>query len=74
LWGYPFRACYRILPLSGSGGGVTSGIEANPCGFHGRVCVRGSGIWRLVHVGPKWPHGMAYDDTRHIDVDKRGGS
>jgi hypothetical protein len=25
-------------------------------------------------VGPEWSHGMAYDDTRHIDVAKRGGS
>jgi hypothetical protein len=33
--------------------------------FHGRVWARGYGIWRLAHVGPKWSHGMAYDDTRH---------
>jgi hypothetical protein len=26
------------------------------------------------HVGPEWSHGMAYDDTRHTDVAKRGGS
>jgi hypothetical protein len=25
-------------------------------------------------VGPEWSHGMAYDDTKHIDVAKRGGS
>jgi hypothetical protein len=25
-------------------------------------------IWHMVHVGPEWSHGMAYDDTRHIDV------
>jgi hypothetical protein len=25
-------------------------------------------------VGPEWSHGMAYDDTRHTDVAKRGGS
>jgi hypothetical protein len=34
----------------------------------------GSGIWRMVHVGPEWSHGMAYDDTRHTDVAKRRGS
>jgi hypothetical protein len=39
------------------------------------VCgLGGSGIWRMVHVGPEWSHGMAYDNTRHIDVGKRGGS
>jgi hypothetical protein len=25
-------------------------------------------------VGPEWSHGMAYDDTRHIDVAKKVGS
>jgi hypothetical protein len=29
---------------------------------------------RMAHVGPVWSHGMAYDDTRHTDVAKRGGS
>jgi hypothetical protein len=38
------------------------------------VWVRGSGIWRMAHVGPEWSHGMSYDDTRHTDVAKRGGS
>jgi hypothetical protein len=38
------------------------------------VWVRGSGIWRMAHVGPEWSHGMAYDDNRHTDVAKRGGS
>jgi hypothetical protein len=39
------------------------------------VCgLGGSGIWRMAHVGPKWSNGMAYDDTRHINVAKRGGS
>jgi hypothetical protein len=28
----------------------------------------------MAHVGAKWSHDMAYDDTRHIDVAKRGGS
>jgi hypothetical protein len=27
-----------------------------------------------VHMGPEWSHGMAYDDTRHTNVAKRGGS
>jgi hypothetical protein len=22
----------------------------------------------MVHVGPEWSHGMAYDDTRHTDM------
>jgi hypothetical protein len=42
--------------------------------FHGRVWVRGLGIWRMTHVGPEWSHGMSYDDTRDIDVAKRGDS
>jgi hypothetical protein len=28
----------------------------------------------MAHVAPKWSHVMAYDDTRHIDVAKSGGS
>jgi hypothetical protein len=28
----------------------------------------------MAHVGPEWSHGMAYDDTRHTNVTKRGGS
>jgi hypothetical protein len=24
-------------------------------------------------MGSEWSHGMAYDDTRHIDIAKRGG-
>jgi hypothetical protein len=28
----------------------------------------------MVHVGPDGSHGMAYDDTRHTDVAKRGDS
>jgi hypothetical protein len=28
----------------------------------------------MTHVGPEWSHGMKYDDTKHIDVAKRGGS
>jgi hypothetical protein len=38
------------------------------------VWVRGSGIWRMSHVGPEWSHGMASGDTRHTGVAKRGGS
>jgi hypothetical protein len=26
----------------------------------------------MAHVSPEWSHGMAYDETRHIDVAKRG--
>jgi hypothetical protein len=28
----------------------------------------------MARVGPKWPHGMAYDSNRHTDVTKRGCS
>jgi hypothetical protein len=28
----------------------------------------------MVHVGPEWSLGMAYDNTRHTNVAKRGGS
>jgi hypothetical protein len=35
--------------------------------FHGRVWVRGSGIWRMAHVGLEWSHGMTYDETRHTN-------
>jgi hypothetical protein len=28
----------------------------------------------MAHVGLEWSQGMAYDDSRHIDMDKRGGS
>jgi hypothetical protein len=58
----------------GIGQGVTSGIRADPRGFTGVCGLGGSGIWRMAHVGPEWSHGMAYDDTRHTDVAKRGGS
>jgi hypothetical protein len=58
----------------GIGQGVTSGIRADPRGFTGVCGLGGSGIWRMTHVGPEWSHGMAYDDTTHIDVAKRGGS
>jgi hypothetical protein len=58
----------------GIGRGVTSGIRADPRGFTGVCGLGGSAIWRMTHVGPEWSHGMAYDDTRHTDVAKRGGS
>jgi hypothetical protein len=28
----------------------------------------------MAHVGLEWSHSMAYDDTRHIYMAKRGGS
>lgn len=28
----------------------------------------------MAHVGLEWSHDMAYDDTRHTDMTKRGGS
>jgi hypothetical protein len=58
----------------GIGRGVTSGMRADPRGFMGVCGVRGSGIWCMAHVGLEWSHDMAYDDTRHPDVAKRGGS
>jgi hypothetical protein len=47
---------------------------ADPRGFTGVCGLGGSGIWSMTHVGPEWSHGMAYDDTRHTDVVKRGSS
>jgi hypothetical protein len=58
----------------GIGRGVTSGIGAYPRGFTAVCGLGGSGIWPMAHVGPEWSHGKAYDDTRHTDVAKRGGS
>ncbi len=57
----------------GIGWGVTRGIRADPRGFTGVCGLGGSGIWRMVHVGPEWSHGMAYDDIRHTNLAKRGG-
>jgi hypothetical protein len=56
------------------GWGVTSGIRVDSRGFTGICGLEGSVIWRMMHVGLEWSHGMAYDDTRHTDVAKRGGS
>jgi hypothetical protein len=58
----------------GIGRGVTSGIRADPRGFTGVCGLGDSGIWHMAHVGPEWSHDMAYDDTRHTDVAKRGVS
>jgi hypothetical protein len=58
----------------GIGWGCYKWYQSRPSWFHGRVWVRGSGIWRMAHVGPEWSHGMAYDDSRYTDVAKRGGS
>jgi hypothetical protein len=38
------------------------------------VWVRGSGIWRMAHVGLERSYSMVYNDTRHTDVAKREGS
>jgi hypothetical protein len=56
------------------GRGVTSGIRVDPRGFTGVCGLEGPGIWRMAHVGLELSHGMAYDDTRHTNVAKRGGS
>jgi hypothetical protein len=58
----------------GIGRGVTSGIRIDPQGFMGMCGLGGLDIWRMAHVNPEWSHDMAYDDTRHTDVAKRGGS
>jgi hypothetical protein len=58
----------------GIGRCVTSDIRTDPRGFTGMCGLGGLDIWRMTHVGPEWSHGKAYDDTRHIDVAKRGGS
>jgi hypothetical protein len=58
----------------GIGRDVTSGIRADPQGFTGVCGLGGLGIWRMAHVGPEWSHDMAYDDTRHTYVAKRGDS
>jgi hypothetical protein len=58
----------------GIGWGVTNGIRADSRGFTGVCGLRGSGTWHMVHVGPEWSHVMTYEDTRHTDVAKRGGS
>jgi hypothetical protein len=58
----------------GIGHRVTSGIRTDPRGFTCVCGLGGSGIWSMAHVGPEWSHGMAYDDTRHTDMAKRGGS
>jgi hypothetical protein len=42
--------------------------------FHERVWARSSGIWRMTHVGPKWSHGLAYDEIGQTDVAKKVGS
>jgi hypothetical protein len=54
--------------------GVLQWYQSRPSWFHGRVWVRGSGIWCMAHVGLEWSHYIAYDDTRHTYLAKRGGS
>jgi hypothetical protein len=64
------------VSIAGPGIGhcVTSGIKADPRCFTDVCGLGGSGIWRMVHVGPEWSHGMAYDDTIHANMAKKGGS
>jgi hypothetical protein len=58
----------------GIGRGVTSGIKAEPRDFTG-VC--GLGVW-VYGAWRMWAQSshmtLAYDDTRHTDVAKSGGS
>jgi hypothetical protein len=56
------------------GWGVTSGIRSDPRGFTSVCGLGGLGIWHMAYVGPEWSHGMVYDDIRHTDMAKRGGS
>jgi hypothetical protein len=58
----------------GIGRGVTNGIRADPQGFTGVCGLGGSGVWHMAHVGLEWTHGMAYDNTRHTYMAKRGSS
>jgi hypothetical protein len=57
----------------GIGRGVMSGIRADPHGFTG-VCGLRVRYMCMAHVGLEWSHDMAYDDTRHTNMAKRGGS
>jgi hypothetical protein len=66
---------YETHPaLSLKSGCDRSGIRANSRGFTGVCGLGGLGIWRMEHVDLEWSHGMQYDDTRHTNVVKRGGS
>jgi hypothetical protein len=58
-WSRDWMGCYKWY-------------QRRPSRFHGRVWARG--FRYMAHVGPEWSHGMAYDDTRHTDMAKRGGS
>jgi hypothetical protein len=72
---YDPRELPRVSTVGpGIGRGVTSGIRADPRGFTGMCGLGGSGIWRMAHVVPKCSHGKSYDNTRHTNVAKRGGS
>jgi hypothetical protein len=66
----------RVLPgVSTTGPGVDRVLQVVSETTLAVSCVaRGSGIWHIAHVVPEWSHGMAYDDTRHIDMAMRGGS
>jgi hypothetical protein len=72
LWGQYMilESCNEYVPLVREWTGCYKWYQSWPSWFHGRVWVRGSGIWCMAHESLEWPHGMAYDDTRHIDVAK----
>jgi hypothetical protein len=74
LWGQYMilESCQDYISLVREWTGCYKWYESRPSRFHGRVWARGFGY--MAHVGPEWSHGMAYDDTRHTDVAKRGGS
>jgi hypothetical protein len=67
--------CYHeYVPQVREWTGCYKWYQSRPSQFHWCVWARGSGIWRMTYVGPEWSHGMTYDDTRHKDMAKRGGS
>jgi hypothetical protein len=75
LWGWSMvlDGCQEKVPPIREWTRCYKRYQSRPSRFHGRVWDRGSGIWRMTHVDPEWSHGIPYDDTRHIDMTKRGG-
>jgi hypothetical protein len=68
------EGCQEFVSMVREWTGCYKWYQNRPSRFYGCVWARGSDIWHMAHVGPEWSHGMAYDDTRHIDVARRGGS
>jgi hypothetical protein len=68
------KSCQQKVPLVQEWTRCYKWYQSRSSRFHGRVWVKGSGIWRMAHVAPEWSHGMAYGDTGYTDVAKKGGS